>query len=68
MLERPEALLVLELILDNLGSNWPGEHPITLLDLLDLQGWDDYPEQQISQLQRIGKKLVTEHCLDSEFT
>jgi hypothetical protein len=62
MLYRDEALLILALILDQIETSWPGEHPQNRLELLNYRGFDlpDQEEQAVHRLQEIGKKLVYE--------
>ena len=40
MLHRDEAMEVLNLILNELEANWPGEYPRNRLQYLNFKGWD----------------------------
>ena len=60
-------MLILDLILDVLESNWLGEHPAKRLEILNTRSFDLEEEDEMVQWQVIGKKLVNEYNLGIEY-
>lgn len=69
VVSRSQAIALLDLILGNLESNWPGEYPDNRLEYLGVKGFDlEDPEEKLQRLQEAGKTLVETYNLAHEFS